>query len=138
MEFSCGHEPIDTVRSARSNPQEALLPAASHLLHIDSFNAFVRNAISAILEVKPKRCHVRCGEDWVCIVLSVKNFNIGYPTVPLQEERFSTLLPRECREKGVTYAAPVFASFSLGVGESQSTIVTRSIGQLPIMVRSNR
>lgn len=136
MEFGCG--PIEVVRSAPTNRQEALLPAASHLLHIDSFDAFVLKATSAMLEIEPKHCHLRCGEESVRIVLSVKNFNIGYPTVPLCEERPLSLLPRECRERGFTYSAPMFASFSMSVGESQSTTVTRSIGQLPIMVRSNR
>lgn len=116
------------------------LPAASHLLHVDSFDAFLQSATAAIPAIEPKHCTLRCeGNVRLGLVLCVKNFDVGYPGVaPFEQSCSSKVLPRECRERGLTYSAPMRATFSINVGDEQPTTVTRGIGKLPIMIGSNR
>ena len=48
------------------------------------------------------------------------------------------LLPHECRERGISYTAPMTAYLAHQVNDGEVVVTERRLGQLPIMVGSNR
>ena len=48
------------------------------------------------------------------------------------------VFPSECRERGTTYAAPLIATLNFRLGDGTAHTLKRSLGNIPIMVRSSR
>ena len=48
------------------------------------------------------------------------------------------VFPSECRERGTTYAAPLIATLNFRLGDGSAHTLKRSLGNIPIMVRSSR
>lgn len=48
------------------------------------------------------------------------------------------MYPAECRQRGLTYRAPLKASISISINGRTMDLVDSIIGDLPIMVRSKR
>jgi DNA-directed RNA polymerase I subunit RPA2 len=48
------------------------------------------------------------------------------------------LTPRECRERGLMYTAPIRATFRIQRDDGPVLRVQRSLGDLPVMVGSSR
>lgn len=77
----------------------------------------------------------------------IQDVKIGYP---LKEDgsRETRLLPHECRERGISYlpvvlvttsyTAPLIAYIAHQVNDGKVIVTERNLGQLPIMVGSNR
>jgi DNA-directed RNA polymerase beta subunit len=62
---------------------------------------------------------------------------IDYPV--LTKDSQTIITPRECRERKITYSAPMSVSFKCGInGIDDRETITRAAGCLPIMVLSNR
>lgn len=70
-------------------------------------------------------------------MLQMTAIAIDYPI--LNKDPQTIITPRECRERKITYSAPMTASFKCGMnGIDDRGTITRTAGYLPIMVLSNR
>lgn len=63
--------------------------------------------------------------------------NIGYP-IKEDDSIDTRLLPHECRERGISYTAPLTITLCHQVNDGEVVMTERRLGQLPIMVGSNR
>ena len=66
-------------------------------------------------------------------MLQMTAIAIDYPI--LNKDPQTIITPRECRERKITYSAPMTASMN---GIDDRGTITRTAGYLPIMVLSNR
>jgi len=67
----------------------------------------------------------------------IEQVQVGYPTK--QDDAADTrLFPNECRERGLSYCAPLMVTFNRRVGDGPVETYTKRMGLLPIMVRSSR
>lgn len=77
----------------------------------------------------------------------IQDVRIGYPTK--EDDSVDTrLLPHECRERGISqhtelnndfrYTAPLTISLAHQINDGEIVVTERRLGQLPIMVGSNR
>lgn len=110
--------------------------AAVH--HVHSFNQFLQHHLnSAVDHVLPHICaYDRCHER-LQVLLQMTAIAIDYPV--LTKDSQTIITPRECRERKITYSAPMSVSFKCGInGIDDRETITRAAGCLPIMVLSNR
>ena len=108
--------------------------------HIHSFNQLVgESADLGVAAVPRQHCTIEIPELQP-MILSIKATSIefGYPIAQEHLCKDATLTPRECRERQITYSAPVNVSFICGLNGSDDEVLTKMIGYLPIMVLSNR
>lgn len=66
---------------------------------------------------------------------------IGMGDLQAKVENAGTLLPRHCRDSHVTYGAPLHVSFVCWRAGDDSNVAIRKttvVGQVPVMVKSNR
>ncbi|KAH7488318.1 hypothetical protein PRIC1_007565 [Phytophthora ramorum] len=71
--------------------------------------------------------------------LWIESAQIGYPTTENQITGEQKLLPSECRQRGVSYTAPLVVTLARSFGGSQNVErIQRVVGDIPIMVRSKR
>mmetsp|Transcript_21701 Transcript_21701/g.71780 ORF Transcript_21701/g.71780 Transcript_21701/m.71780 type:complete len:941 (-) Transcript_21701:824-3646(-) len=108
--------------------------------HIHSFNQLVgESADLGVAAVPRQHCTIEIPELQP-MILSIKATSIefGYPIAQDHLCKDATLTPRECRERQITYSAPVNVSFICGLNGSDDEVLTKMIGYLPIMVLSNR
>ena len=75
--------------------------------------------------------------DPIVLSIHMTSIEIGYPIVN-DDSRSTNLTPRECRERQITYSAPMKATFTCRLDRGDSEVITKTIGHLPIMVLSNR
>lgn len=68
----------------------------------------------------------------------ISDINVDYPKITdnkdIEDDR---LLPHICRESGITYAGNLVITFDVNIN-GESTIVEKSAGLLPIMIKSNK
>ncbi|KAF6840110.1 DNA-directed RNA polymerase i subunit beta [Colletotrichum plurivorum] len=123
--------------------QEAVSP------HIDSFNALFRADGKSLLTRGLEDIGVKTyldGDDRTG--LDGKNrLSIRYKGVSLQKSqlppsnkfaRNREILPAECRERHCTYRGRLSAIFEYRINDGDPKEFTRELGQVPIMVKSNR
>ena len=82
--------------------------------HIESFNYFLREAIHTAVDDIPEY-EMNIGDTEVR--WGIEQVKIGLPTKTSPVEK--PLLPRECRERGLVYAAPFLGTFYYELGPSQ-------------------
>jgi DNA-directed RNA polymerase I subunit RPA2 len=69
----------------------------------------------------------------------VESAIVGHPVKDNTESgQDSRLLPWECRERGLTYAAPLVLTFGRKVDDGRIERYERKVGNIPIMIRSAR
>jgi DNA-directed RNA polymerase I subunit RPA2 len=105
--------------------------------HVESFDFFVGDGLKNLVRnMRPVEVVDAVEEPW--------NFWISDIVVerPQKDEASTSvldmrLLPRECREAGTTYRAPLVAEVSWKSGSSSAVMsCTKRLGQLPIMLKS--
>lgn len=90
---------------------------------------------AAVEDLQPREMFFEKGGERVQFWIEAAH--VGMPTVT--DSRMDTrLLPRECRERGMTYAAPLSVKVGHMVGEGEVHHQDVDLGLLPIMVRSSR
>ena len=67
----------------------------------------------------------------------IQDVKIGYP-IKEDDSTDTRLLPHECRERGISYTAPMTVYLAHQVNNGEVVVTERRVGQLPIMVGSNR
>jgi DNA-directed RNA polymerase beta subunit len=94
---------------------------------------------------------IQLGPDGPYVSVWMEDVTLGRPTRPRESDSnvgrsmallrsqthvccFSQLLPRECRERGLTYAAPLVLSMSYAVDSGTRVNFQRRMGDFPIMV----
>ncbi|RLN67078.1 hypothetical protein BBJ29_004998 [Phytophthora kernoviae] len=103
--------------------------------HLDSFNYFLTEgldlAVSDIARVPVELPNQQRMDIWI------ENAQLGFPTTENQITGEQKLLPSECRQRGVSYTAPLVVTLARSFGGSQNVErVQKVVGELPIMVRS--
>lgn len=105
--------------------------AVSH--HLNSFNNFVDNTIKHIVKTNSD---VKSTTN-PHFLLRFESVDVKRPCVLSEGAR--ELTPNECRLRGISYSAPIMAKILLRVSKDEPPIREEvRIGNLPIMVRSNR
>ena len=124
-----------------TSEQNMHVPAALEALaqpHVESFDFFLEEGLRNLVR------NLRAAEVYDPVSKEAYSFWISDISVsrPTKDEASSSvldmrLLPRECREAGTTYRAPLEVEVSWKAASS-STVqsVTKRIGQLPIMLKS--
>jgi len=93
--------------------------------HIESYNQLVAESALRGISTTPRQvCIANHGRSTVS--LRATSIDFGYPA--------ST--PRECRERQITYSAPIKLSFSYLLDGSEAEVITGA-GVIPVMVLSN-
>ncbi|CAL6100864.1 DNA-directed_RNA polymerase subunit beta [Hexamita inflata] len=101
--------------------------------HLQSFNSFVDNTVKEIVRAN---CEVRSSQN-PSYFLRFDSVDVKRPCVLNEGAR--ELTPQECRLRKISYSAPIMAKIQLRV--SKDDPIQRAevrIGNLPIMLRSNR
>lgn len=73
------------------------------------------------------------------IKLEIKDASIGYPNMSGTNHHSTSLeiYPAECRSRGVTYKGKLQISFQWSKNGILQDVITKNIGEIPIMVKSN-
>ena len=102
--------------------------------HVQSFNYMLDHGLqTAVEDMQPRELFFEEGGKRV--QFWIESASIGAPTV--SDTRTDTrLLPRECRERGMTYNAPLTVRVGHAVGDEVRHVELR-VGNVPIMVRSS-
>jgi DNA-directed RNA polymerase I subunit RPA2 len=72
------------------------------------------------------------------MTLWFENAQIGFPTTDGHHGTTKPLLPTECRQRGISYTAPLVVTLARSFNGSQVEHIQRTVGHIPIMVRSSR
>lgn len=97
---------------------------------IDSFNIFVSERISAIIEEVGS---IKL-DDWE---LKFKNFGLTKPVHTEINGLITLLHPKEARLRNITYSSNIYVDISIKKGEKVEEFKNCFLGKLPIMVGSN-
>ncbi|KAF0691980.1 Aste57867_16886 [Aphanomyces stellatus] len=105
--------------------------------HVASFDFMLKEgldlAIQSILPLTIDVGHSNKMNIWI------ESAQIGYPTSDGTSGHSKTLLPAECRQRGISYTAPLIITLARSfVGGSTTEHLQRTVGHIPIMVRSQR
>ncbi|ETV99767.1 hypothetical protein H310_07819 [Aphanomyces invadans] len=106
--------------------------------HVDSFNFMLSEGLDhAVASILPLTIDVGHSNKMTIWIDSVQ---IGYPTSDATHGGHAkTLLPTECRQRGISYTAPLIVTLARSfVGGSTTEHLQRTVGHIPIMVRSQR
>ena len=103
--------------------------AAVHHLH--SFNQFLQHDLSSAVDCAlPHECAFDGCHERLQVMLQMTAIAIDYPI--LNKDPQTIITPRECRERKITYSAPMTASFKCGMnGIDDRGTITRTAGYLP-------
>jgi DNA-directed RNA polymerase I subunit RPA2 len=109
--------------------------------HLDSFNYFLTEGIQqAVTDLDP--IEIMSADGHSLLTCWIDEVQVGFPCKQTLEER---LYPRECREAGISYLAPVYLKVSRQVssvqddkliGSSPVRTISKNAGRMPMMVRS--
>ncbi|CAM9796484.1 unnamed protein product, partial [Phaeothamnion confervicola] len=106
--------------------------------HVGSFDFFVNEGLPAAVADLPPH-EFQAGEGGPTVRLWYAAAAVGYPTS--RDDGIAagkSLLPRECRERGLTYSAALSATVCFQVDGGDPQRVQRRFGECPVMVRSAR
>jgi DNA-directed RNA polymerase I subunit RPA2 len=112
--------------------------------HIESFDYFLREGLhEGVKDIPQQDFFVGTADmdtsEKTRVRWWIESVTVGAPSKN-DGSRSSQLLPRECRERGLVYGAPLRGSFAYCIGEGDDAPVirtTRNLGLLPIMVLSS-
>ncbi|CAL3973211.1 unnamed protein product [Diplocarpon coronariae] len=149
--WSCEYDTLRRENLFRNPPQDhSAYPALKAAIapHIESFNAlFGENGTiaQAILDIGEKT--FLDGDDRQgpagknALSIKVAEVFVEKSMLPASN-KFSTrnreILPAECRERHVTYRGKMSAKFEFRINNGEPKTFVRELGQLPLMLMSNR
>mmetsp|Transcript_28191 Transcript_28191/g.73897 ORF Transcript_28191/g.73897 Transcript_28191/m.73897 type:complete len:1149 (-) Transcript_28191:67-3513(-) len=120
-------------------------PGAQHTLlqdvvaaHVESFDYFLKRALPLSVDALHE-AHGRIGDRAVSFSLS--NVVIGRPLIEGRNVAAidRAMYPSECRERRLTYKAELRCTVHVTIdGIAAPWTIDRAVGQIPIMVKSNR
>jgi len=105
--------------------------------HIDSYNEFIEKGIREIIEENKVLKILTPNDEIIYEIVDVK---VGKPSTrdvdgsPLDEDR--GYIPSVCRLRGLTYSAPIIATFRRKQGGFEYIEEDVEIGHIPVMVKS--
>jgi len=105
--------------------------------HVESFDYFIDYGLDeAVADIMPTEIAI---DDIHAIKIQYLNCELGYPLRPNSSEPIPRT-PKEARESGSSYCAALFANVEVTVeGPLSGTfVIAAKMGELPIMVMSNR
>ncbi|XP_067125570.1 DNA-directed RNA polymerase I subunit RPA2 [Centruroides vittatus] len=106
--------------------------------HIESFNFITRLGLyKAIENIPPVEYELPNGDR---VKLEIKDASIGYPNICGANNLHAVslqLYPSECRASGITYKSKLEVSLQWSKNGIVQDVVTKNIGEIPIMVKSN-
>lgn len=106
--------------------------------HVDSYNYFLEQGIvESINDIPPLDMKL---DDNLYVKFTVTNANIAAPTKK-DDLTDGILMPRECRERGLSYAGAMTCNITITVGNDDAfndIRLTTRLGDMPVMVRSER
>lgn len=106
--------------------------------HVDSFNFHLDIMPTAVSSMHPIRFSIPSQTNAVLhISLRMTSHEVGYPMSLEGDSEQRRTTPRECRELGRTYSGPAKVECEMKIGHERSA-VWKSIGDMPVMVRSSR
>ena len=127
--------------------------------HVESFDYFLQTGLSrGIQDLEPSELdlvnpnQVRQDPnsiDWddaSMLQFWIEDVKVGQPTKPIRGHRQGPLLPRECRERGLAYAASIHGTFCYQILQRRNGIVmpgsriirlSKTFGDMPIVVLSH-
>ena len=130
-----------TQRSTTPNPVESNFPQLHGLVmpHVDSFSSIFQAGLleSAVQGIEAREMLDPAGNR---IRFWIEDVSVGKPMLHEKEHRSldRALYPRECRERGVSYRGKLSVKFMWSVNNGAVRSEVKSLGALPIMVRSTR
>uniref|UniRef100_A0A914CW68 DNA-directed RNA polymerase n=1 Tax=Acrobeloides nanus TaxID=290746 RepID=A0A914CW68_9BILA len=107
--------------------------------HVESYNYLIEEGLRLAAHDVPKEKFRLPNGD--AIEFGYVGVNLGYPILDLPgttSNKNVRVYPAECRQRGLTYRAPLKASISISINGRTMDLVDSIIGDLPIMVRSKR
>jgi DNA-directed RNA polymerase I subunit RPA2 len=103
--------------------------------HVESFNYFITTGLSeAISDIPPIEFNL--GNDLEIKMIYTES-QIGYP-VKFENMSDTKLTPREARERGISYSAPLIVATKIELNNGHSFDTLFKCGNIPIMVMSER
>jgi len=148
-----------TSRHVASRRDVERLRATVSAPHVESFNYFLQVGLErAVFDIEPAELAIVDREKlrkepetvvhWTetkSVEFWVENATIGKPTKPASSGRSTVLLPRECRERGLVYSAPLTATFCYKIVQRRNGVEfpgptyrlhSKRFGDMPVMVMS--
>jgi hypothetical protein len=122
--------------------------------HVESFNYFLTKGLAAgIADIEPVEIDIvdpakpTTEVDWDSVTVVkfwVESAKLGMPVKPTNSGLSTKLLPRECRELGLPYTAPLLATVCYTVIHRRNGVemagkpikVQKNFGEMPILVMS--
>ena len=124
-------------------PSTSMFEGVHELLrpHIDSFNAIFdepESLLSVCIANLDRREIVDVNGNK--ITFGIEEVSVARPTAPDRDglRANAPILPSECRERGISYRGNMTATISYQVNDGPLMRERRSLGLLPIMVKSSR
>mmetsp|Transcript_31207 Transcript_31207/g.105002 ORF Transcript_31207/g.105002 Transcript_31207/m.105002 type:complete len:1144 (-) Transcript_31207:61-3492(-) len=106
--------------------------------HLESFDQFIKESLDAGMASMPEQKFiVEANGSTTTVVLRAVNIEVGAPARVDEAGVDRLLLPRECRERGMSYGAPAAVTYEAEVDDRTVSMV-KSAGQFPIMVKSSK
>ncbi|XP_068242605.1 DNA-directed RNA polymerase I subunit RPA2 [Palaemon carinicauda] len=102
--------------------------------HVESFNYFLQEGLDAVLAGFDD-IEFTLGES-NNVSLSITEVVVGKPELGSNEASVKNLYPKECRERGSTYSAPLMATVTCSCNGNTLLPIRLSLGNIPIMVKS--
>ncbi|GLD94016.1 hypothetical protein PINS_up002627 [Pythium insidiosum] len=105
--------------------------------HVDSFNFFLTEGLDLAVADIPKVLVEVPNQQ--TMAFWIESAQIGFPTSENQITGERKLFPSECRQRGISYTAPLVVTLARSfAGSSNVERLQRVVGDIPIMVRSKR
>ncbi|KAK3866677.1 hypothetical protein Pcinc_027812 [Petrolisthes cinctipes] len=124
-------------RNTTQNPAILALSAP----HVDSFNFFLEEGLSAMLsDLPPSEFELLSGHR---VSVWIKEIMVGSPRLSGTDAsgalgKDTKIYPRECVERGTSYTAPISAIIEWVHEGVESSSFRQALGDFPIMVRSKK
>ncbi|KNC77992.1 hypothetical protein SARC_09558, partial [Sphaeroforma arctica JP610] len=105
--------------------------------HVQSFNFFLSDGLD--LAVADLECEEVVDDAGRVLKMWISECEVGYPRINERAQTNThTMYPTECRERGVSYKAAMFAQINFSLDDEIVFSERRSMGQVPIMVKSEK
>jgi len=105
--------------------------------HIESYDYFLDEAIHTAVKNVPGQEMTLGDSTKTHLQWWIDSVAIGQPTKN-DGSVSKQLTPRECRERGLVYGAPMVGTFKYTVDGGAEQVLQRPLGIIPVMVLSNR
>ncbi|KCV69185.1 DNA-directed RNA polymerase I subunit RPA2 [Fonticula alba] len=139
--------PASRAPAIQGAPRDQEIPSQSseyltHLVrpHIDSFNFFMDNLQTAVNLIDARTVSDARGNRlrfWFSDVTVSRPQPAERDQVGFQDQR-RWLFPAECRARGTSYRGRLQGTISFSVNDGPIQTISRNLGGLPVMLRSNR